>query len=450
VDAEKLRMPPPLSPPAPGRWRGLLGQARRSEYVAGVAKLATGAALAQAIGLAAAPVITRLYTPADYGVYASFAALAAIAGTAAALRYDLAVVLPERDEEAAWTVGLCLGLIAAVVAVLSVALGIAWVASPWLRGQPVAPLLWLLPPATAFSAAGLVAASWANRKRAYGALARVRVAAAVLPPAVSVGTYFIAGSTALGLTLGWVAGLAATLALSLRVLRRAGAPLPSPLPAARARWGEMARRYRQFPRFNLGMTVLEQLTASLPVLAFATLFSPAAAAWFALANNVLRMPAALVGQALSQVFYERAARLRGAPHELRRLLGRTLLPLAGVSAAVLAGALLLAPAVFSLVFGREWAPAGEYARLLAPSIAVALLTSPVSLLPAVLGRQQVHLAISLLSYAARVAGIAVGVAMGSAGAAVLFYALGEVVVGVAFLGWLWRASGEPPRMAEAS
>jgi O-antigen/teichoic acid export membrane protein len=374
-------------------------------------------------------------------VYAAFAALAGIVGPAAALRYDLAIVLPEEDEEAAFTVGLCLALAGAVVAVLSVALGVAWWVSPALRAQPMAPLLVLLPPAAAFSAAGLVAASWANRKRAYGALARVRVAAAALPPLVSVGTWLLAGSTALGLALGWVAGLAATLALSLRVLRRAGVPLPSPLPAARGEWARVARRYRQFPRFNLGMTVLEQLTASLPVLAFGTLFSPAAAAWFALANTVLRLPAGLVGQAMSQVFYERAARLREAPAELRRLLARTLLPLAAVSAAVLAAAVVLAPAAFSFAFGREWAPAGEYARLLVPSVAVALLTSPVSLLPAVLGRQQVHLGISLLSYAARVAGLGIGVALDSAAAAVLCYALAEAAVGAGFLAWLWHAAG---------
>jgi O-antigen/teichoic acid export membrane protein len=145
----------------------------------------------------------------------------------------------------------------------------------------------------------------------------------------------------------------------------------------------------------------------------------------------------LVGQAVSQVFYERAARLRDRPEELRLLLNRTLAALGAVAALMLAGAVALSPWVFTRAFGASWAGAGSYAQLLAPAVAVGLVTSPVSMLPAVLDQQHVHLAISSLAYAARVVGIAVGLGVGSAPVAVFCFGMGEALVGIVFLGWLW-------------
>ena len=74
--------------------RGLLpkGRLRRA-----VALLVTGAAFGQLLVLVASPLLTRLYTPDDFGVLGVFSALLGIFGIAVSLCYELAIPLAEDD-----------------------------------------------------------------------------------------------------------------------------------------------------------------------------------------------------------------------------------------------------------------------------------------------------------------------------------------------------------------
>jgi O-antigen/teichoic acid export membrane protein len=60
----------------------------------------TGTAIAQAIPIGISPILTRIYTPDNFGVFAIFFSITTIFGTIASARYELAVMLPEREEDA--------------------------------------------------------------------------------------------------------------------------------------------------------------------------------------------------------------------------------------------------------------------------------------------------------------------------------------------------------------
>ena len=62
--------------------------------------------LSQAIALATVPVLFRLYTPQDFGMWATVQAMAMMAGSLVSLRFDLALVL-ERNFELASPSVLC-------------------------------------------------------------------------------------------------------------------------------------------------------------------------------------------------------------------------------------------------------------------------------------------------------------------------------------------------------
>jgi lipopolysaccharide exporter len=425
------------------RWTAYREGIPRSDYLAGITKLVSAAALAHVVTFASAPVITRLYGPHAYGIAAGFSALYLVFAAVAAFRYDYAVILPERERDARSAFSLCFWLILLSSGLLALGMGIAWTASPWIRAQPVAPLLYLVPVVTALNAMVLLAHAWANRQREYGVLARMRVINAFVPPLVAIGAFVLLGAEPIGLVIGWTTAQVTAILLIGLFLNRAGAPLPWPLSASLTAMRRLAVRYQQFPKYNVWKTLLEQGTTLLPVLVFASIFSPAVAAWFALANNMLRVPTEMIAHAVSHVFYERAARLRDQPAELRRLVARTLLGLSGASAALLIGAVILAPVVFPFVFGQDWAPAGHYTQLLAPLAAMAILTIPLGLIPAVLGRQGKQLALSIGVHGARIAGIVAGSLMGSPVAAILLYSAGDVLVSSFYLWWLWRQVDAP-------
>ncbi len=87
---------------------------RSSSFAVDVLKLVTGTTLAQVITILAAPVITRLYGPEAFGFLAIFASITSILGVIACMRYEMAIMLPKTDEEAANLLGLCLPCVAVV------------------------------------------------------------------------------------------------------------------------------------------------------------------------------------------------------------------------------------------------------------------------------------------------------------------------------------------------
>lgn len=72
----------------------------KSEFLRNVLTLMTGTTIAQAIPIANTPILTRLYTLADFGLLALFVAVTSILGSIANGRYEMAIMLPKKDEDA--------------------------------------------------------------------------------------------------------------------------------------------------------------------------------------------------------------------------------------------------------------------------------------------------------------------------------------------------------------
>ena len=91
-----------------------LARLRQSAFVRNVLVIMSGTVIAQAIGFAVSPVISRLFSPADFGVFGSFNAVVNVITAGVTLEYAQAVVLPR---ETATAVHLFVVSIAATLAV---------------------------------------------------------------------------------------------------------------------------------------------------------------------------------------------------------------------------------------------------------------------------------------------------------------------------------------------
>ena len=72
----------------------------KSEFSRNVLTLMTGTTIAQAIPIAISPILTRIYTPGDFGVFALFLAIIGVFSVVASGRYELALMLPRKEEDA--------------------------------------------------------------------------------------------------------------------------------------------------------------------------------------------------------------------------------------------------------------------------------------------------------------------------------------------------------------
>ena len=72
----------------------------KSSFIKDVGILTSGSVVAQLIGIAAVPILSRYYTPHQFGIFGSVSSIFSVLTVIAALRYHLAIVLPDNDSEA--------------------------------------------------------------------------------------------------------------------------------------------------------------------------------------------------------------------------------------------------------------------------------------------------------------------------------------------------------------
>ena len=341
-----------------------------------VMALAGASALAQVFSLLVAPILTRIYTPDDYGALAVFNSLLGMTLIFATFRYELAVVLPREDDRALDVLALCIAILVTMTAVAGLAV---WYLGDWLASvmdsPALMPWMWLIPVGVLSLGLYRVLSHWTLRRKRYKELARTKFSQSILGTStmLAVGAVY-AGP--LGLLLGAIISQAAGVFLLQRDAVAAARKRTSRLSIERLT--SAAYEYREFPLFASGAALLNTLAPSLPPLLLSALYAPEVAGWFGLAGKVVFMPLKLVGIALGQVFLSEAADImRNRPNDLpgmfSRVTKRMLLPGAAIP---VGGA--ISPFAFPILFGPEWAMAGTYAACMSVFCALQIVVSPIS------------------------------------------------------------------------
>lgn len=407
----------------------------RGRFVRRLAWLTGGTFFGQLLLLAAMPLLTRLYTPEDFGLFAVLGALNGIFGLVMAGRYEFAIPLATKDDEAAALVVLA-GLVALFLTLVSLLL--VWILGEALAGltslPALVPLLWLLPPILLATGLGQPLEYWSIRRetlRLNGASRLVQFGG----QAASQTVLGVAGLGALGLTLGYGLGYLSRLALFLVTLPAADrAALAATRPSQMRRLAWSLRRY---PTYSTASSLVHSTAQFLPTILFAMLYGPAVAGGFDLAQRILAVPVRLLSGAASQVFLAEAAQRPAA--EVLRLFVRTvpsflLLGLVGMAPLLLAG-----PVLFALVFGEPWREAGGFAQALVAAQLARFVAIPVSQAFNVFGRQDLEFRSSLLNGLALVLSFAlIGWLESRPATAVLLYSVASALSQLVILGVAWR------------
>src|SRR5699024_10248705 len=122
---------------------------------------------------------------------------------------------------------------------------------------------------------------------------------------------------------------------------------------------QLAKEHYDFPMYRAPEMFLNATSNGLPVLMLSTFFGPAAAGFYSIGKTVLRLPAELIGKSVGDVFYPRIAEAANNKENLPLLIKKATLALAGVGILPYGLIIIFGPTIFSLVFGSDWAVAGE-------------------------------------------------------------------------------------------
>jgi O-antigen/teichoic acid export membrane protein len=339
--------------------------------------LASSTAAGQLALILVAPLVTRLYAPEGYGIFVAFSGVIGILAVITGLRYEAAIPLSRKDEDAAalaWVVFLVSTTFSLAAAFL------LWVVGPQLAAKleldDGSGLVWWLPPAMAVQGLFLAFDGWALYRGAMRQLAWSKITQGI---AVAIGqaAFGILGSgSPHGLFLAYVLGQAASVY-----------PIVFRLDATQRRLflhpnlGHMfrlVRRYKRFPLYEMWSRSLSTGSEMLPALLIALVFGPAASGLFGLAQRIVGLPIRFLGISASQVYIAEIATLGRDDHRaLRALFHETVRQILVVGMAYLVLIILLGPQIFALVFGPAWAESGAMARFLAPMYLAMFINRPI-------------------------------------------------------------------------
>lgn len=349
--------------------------------------LLTGTVAAQLLMLLLTPVLSRVYSPEDYGLFSLYSSLVATVTVIAALRYDMAIMLPKHDADAkVLKRGVTrLILVVSVAATIVSGFGAPLIADA--MGKPeLAPWLWLVG-LSVFTLAEITALIyWLNRRSDYKAIGINRVlqsgGTAVAQLGLALGKLGGVGGLILGSLIGQTA--------ALLTLRHKGSDVRTGLDDAHETTRVLFKRYRRMPLLNGPNALLDALRTNGINMLIGIMYSGPLLGQFYMAWKLLEVPLGLINGALSQVFFQRLAVMeRGtmfafAKSSIFRSAILGIIPFTLIY--------WLSPWIFPVVLGAEWADAGLIARALVPWLFMSLITSPISTIFVVTETQHIMLA----------------------------------------------------------
>ncbi|MCX6163710.1 MAG: oligosaccharide flippase family protein [Ignavibacteriae bacterium] len=410
----------------------------KNSFAGNVATLTTGTVIAQVFSGLLSPVLSRLYSPDDYGLFALFTSVLSILVVIAPLRYEMAIMLPKENKDSAKIVNLSflfLSITTTLVLFLvlffnksiSIALG-NYLISPWLIFIPLALLL-----------------TCSSQAINYLVISYSKVVQSVFTSLTSLGFGFMKFAVA-GLIYSSIIGQFFSLSVLLKKIK-----LKFFINKENLEYSELkakAKEYKQFPLYTLPTAILDVFSLQLPIILISHFFGTTEVGYYSFSYRILSLPIILIGTSISQVFYQKVSVRYNEGGDTRSLIKKTWLHLAYMGILPLVITLFFGPEIFSFVFGEKWVMAGKLSSVLSPMLFAMFVGSPTSSAYLVYKMQRLGLVFGIIVLLYRPIALFIGYYLSDFMLGIKILVLLEVVQIFFYNLFLWRKIGKVHNIRE--
>ncbi|MBN2532262.1 MAG: oligosaccharide flippase family protein [Spirochaetales bacterium] len=408
--------------------------------VKNVASLSLSMVVSQIVLIISSPILTRFFSPAEFGVQSIFVSISMVITIVYTLQYDMAIVLPKETEESGSLKQIAIkcslyGLfIFLFIASIIFFFGLHRIFIKSLSG-----IVLLLSVLHAWILSVERVSNYSNiRDKRFTQLSVGVAAGSIIATIVNIITgYFWGGS----LFLIFAVMLKSVIST---IIQNKGAanPVYKMLNKRLFSWSEKEKKlmgeYSAFPRYRMLQNLLNTLSQNLPSLMFAAFFNSTIAGFYALARRIIHLPALLISNALRKVYYQNAAELK---NNKKSLFKKTLQFTIGLSILGLVpyGVLIIfSRPLFSLIFGSTWKEAGYFASWLGVGSFFGFINVPsVSIIP-VLGLQKENFIFEVIIIISRIISILIGVFLGSPRISLIIFSTTGAILNSSLIFWIHR------------
>ena len=365
----------------------------KSEFSRHVLKLMVGTTIAQAIPIAISPILTRMYTPEDFGLLALFVAIISIFGSIANGRYELAIMLPDKDEDAinifalGFIITSSISLFLFILVVLfneylTVILGNEEIKF-WLYFAPIAVFLM-----------GLwnILNYFNNRRKNYKDIANATIVKSIITAVIQLSVGLLKqGAT--GLISGQIISqLFANTKLAKNIIK--DKILISKI--SKVKIIALAKRYKDFPKYSMWAILANTLSTHLVNILISAFYSVATLGFYSLVQRVLGVPSSLVGGAIGQVFFQEATKEKQQTGRAINSFNSTIKKLLIIGLPSFGILFFIVEDLFAFVFGESWGIAGSYAKIVMPLFFIQFVVSSLTVVNSIFEKQKISLVWQIL------------------------------------------------------
>jgi O-antigen/teichoic acid export membrane protein len=372
----------------------------RSEFTKNTLTLFTGASIAQVIPVLISPVLSRLFTPQDFGLLALYMSIAGILAVFATGRYEMAIILPKKNEDAINLFSISFFfLIVISLIILFMVIFFNKPLSTLSGNKEISFYLYFLP-LTVFSLGFYkTLLYWFNRNDRFKKVAISKVVTSSVNTFLSL-LYGLFKKGSFGLIFSWIIGQISSmlylLVIMLKENRHFFKYVKKPKMIA------LAKRYKKFPLFDTWSELLNVLAVELPIMLLIRFFGEEITGYFSFTYKVLLLPFSLLAFSMGQAYFKKAGELKNAKTSVSFFTFSVFKKLVLISFVPLCIFAVFGDVLFPFIFGNEWLKAGEYSRVFSLWVFTIFITSPLTNIFAVYERQKTNLIYNLSAFVFRI------------------------------------------------
>lgn len=365
----------------------------KNDFNRNVLTLMTGTTIAQAIPIAISPILTRLYSPEDFGILAIFVAITAILGSIANARYELAIVLPEKDEDAINLTALAIVIATSFTAFLCVVILFFKNQIIGLLNIDLHPFFLFLIPLVVLVMGIYNALNYYNtRMKMYKNIASVSIYRS-LTLSISQILFGILKLGGVGLVVGQIIS-------NFTAIAKLGKPIWKDKKIVstinKVEMKKVAKEYVRFPKYSIGGVFVNTFSLNINNFAVPVLFNSATLGFYSLVNRLLGTPTALIGSSISQVYFQKASTEKNEFGNCEEVFKATLKKLIVIAIPLFIALYIVIDNLIVIIFGAEWAMLETISKILMPLFFIRFISSTLSITLTVFKREKEFLIINLL------------------------------------------------------
>lgn len=364
----------------------MFSKMKKSDFNRNVLTLLSGTTIAQAIPIAISPILTRIYSPSDFGVFALFLAVSSILGTVSNGKYELAILHIKKDENVINMValGILISVLFSTILLLFVILFSENIVMLF-DNETIYIWLYFIPFTTFFMGLYNILSYYNIRKKFYK-----DVSSAIIVKSIVLSfTQLILGFLYAG-ALGLISGeLLSRLFANMKLFENIYTDVKNKYKISVLKMIALGKRYKQYPLITLWATLFNTLSDHSINLFLSLAHSIVTLGFYSLAERVLGMPLSLIGKSIGQVYFQEASDVFKKKHTIKIIFYSTLKRLILIATPLFLLFYLFIEDIFAFVFGEEWRTAGKYAEILTFLFFARFLVVPFTTIPMIINNVKI-------------------------------------------------------------